>query len=166
MKICIKCNESKELSKFGKERNTCYSCRNQQRKLRPKKEFTKVVLTEFCCTMCNIIKPVSDFDKNKRQSKGFVNQCKPCRSVKNQKRYKKDSENKKKQTLEYYYNNKEKVYASRNIRRREREKTDLNFKLRRRLRNRLYYALKKKSWKKDTHFSEYIGCSREELIDF
>jgi hypothetical protein len=164
MKNCIKCNQLKELNNFAKERNTCKSCRNNQRKLRPKKIYTEIKLTEFCCTLCNVIKPVSDFDKNKRQSKGFVNQCKLCRSNKNKKRYKNNAEVRKKQTLEYYYNNKEKVYASRRIRRREREKTDLNFKLRRRLRNRLYYALKKKSWKKNTHFSEYIGCSREELI--
>lgn len=164
MKICIRCNLEKPLQKFGKERNTCNECRNEQKKLRPKKEFNEITLTDFCCTICNITKPVLEFDKNKRQSKGFVNQCKPCRASKNQKRYKNNSEKRKKQAIDYYYNNKEAVYANRRIRRREREATDLNFKLRRRLRNRLYYALKKKSWKKDTHFSEYIGCSREELI--
>ena len=34
----------------------------------------------------------------------------------------------------------------------------------RRLRNRLYYALKNKNWKKNTKFSKYIGCDRDELI--
>ena len=41
--------------------------------------------------------------------------------------------------------------------------TDPSFKLKRNLRDRLNKALKAKSWKKNTHFREYIGCSLEEL---
>ena len=41
--------------------------------------------------------------------------------------------------------------------------TDPKFLLTRRLRNRLYYALQKKSWKKNTKFVEYIGCNLDEL---
>ena len=40
----------------------------------------------------------------------------------------------------------------------------IKFKTIRRLRNRLYYALKKTTWKKDTNFSKYIGCTKEELL--
>ena len=47
----------------------------------------------------------------------------------------------------------------------KKEKTDPSYKLRRRLRNRLYYALKKTTWKKNTKFSEYIGCDKTTLLN-
>ena len=41
---------------------------------------------------------------------------------------------------------------------------DQMYRMRHYLRARLYDALKKKSWYKTTHFSNYIGCTLEELI--
>jgi len=48
--------------------------------------------------------------------------------------------------------------------RRKRLKDDYIFRLQEGLRVRLRNALNSKQWKKNTHFSEYIGCSLNELI--
>lgn len=45
----------------------------------------------------------------------------------------------------------------------DRRKRDPLYKCKKNLRDRLNKALKVKSWLKDTHFSEYIGCSQDEL---
>jgi hypothetical protein len=42
-------------------------------------------------------------------------------------------------------------------------KEDPLYVMTRRLRNRLYYAMLKKFWKKNTKFFQYIGCTLEEL---
>ena len=45
----------------------------------------------------------------------------------------------------------------------KRRKNDPLFKLASNLRIRLCEALQKTTWQKNTHFSEYIGCTQEEL---
>lgn len=166
MKTCIKCNIEKEEIKFekkGKLRgygNICKECRNISRK---KKEFLEIIVKEYKCSCCSIIKDISYFNKCKRNPQGINHICKECQSNKNKKRYEEKSDIIKKQTLQYFYDNKEKVYTYRRKRAKERRKEDHLYTLKRRLRNRLYYALKRSEWKKDTHFAEYIGCTLEQL---
>lgn len=116
------------------------------------------------CYTCKINKPKPDFSKHNQKKDGLDPNCKACRRVKARKYYQKDKEKIKERRLKYYYNNSEKCKESSLNWQRKKVKTDKFFKLKRRLRNRLYYALKKKYWKKNTHFSEYIGCDKKTLI--
>lgn len=149
MKNCTKCLKYKELIYFGKQSKT------------------KDSLTTYCKDCIN---------SNRKQN--YQNNKK--REYEYHKQYKKDNPNKfKKYKSDYYLKNKEiiniksKEYVKNNrkninytIRKRNkiRLKKDPSFKLKRNIRNRLYYALKRKNWKKNTLFSEYIGCSKDELI--
>lgn len=168
MKICLKCNISKNLQEFSKDlrqsdgvRNTCKECRNK--KLRNQNN-QPINLINKICNKCNLEKDIINFHINKRHLDGYEKSCRECRQIKTKNNYIVNKEKIKERTLSYYYENKEKVYAARRIRAKERRKTDILWKLKRNLRNRLYYALKNKNWKKNTHFSEYIGCERAELI--
>lgn len=115
------------------------------------------------CTKCKIEKPLNEFSRSKQFKSGIYSSCKTCKSKVNSELYKKDKEKKKVQSLSYYYGNKEKVYKQRNLYNKRKRKEDPKFLLTRRLRNRLYYALKQKFWKKDTKFANYIGCDLEFL---
>lgn len=167
MKICRICKENKSLNNFHKDtsiksgyRNECGSCRTKNKKIKSYIQTNKLELT---CKTCNQIKSTSSFDKNKRHSTGYMIHCKECRKEVSKKDYKSNSEVKKQKNLDYYKNNKQKVLKSQLERQKERTKSDSTYKLVRNLRNRLYYALLDRPWKKNTHFSEYIGCSQKEL---
>ena len=165
MKICIKCNIEKEIILFELERNICKDCRYNIRKIKRSQANYSPDLTikEKNCPKCSTIQPISEFHKNKMNKDGYVNRCKNCRNKDTLKFYNQHSEKIKEASFLYRLNNKEKILKYKRKYRYNREQTDILYKLKRRLRNRLYYALKKTSWKKDTHFSEYIGCSLEDL---
>lgn len=170
---CKVCNNIKKIEEFQKDssrlfgyKTTCKTCLNIKRRAKPKREILEITLKEFKCVGCKETKDTVNFDRDKRNIRGFVPYCKACRSKKNKVRYLIDPEKKKLKSREYYKKSDPEIRnSSKRKRRKEREAVDLNYKLRRRLRNRLYYALKKKEWKKTTHFSEYIGCTREYLIN-
>ena len=90
--------------------------------------------------------------------------CKECRKITTQKYYQENKESKKLSSSEYYKNNKEKANKCRLAYQRKKVKEDIRYRLTRNLRNRLYHALRTKNWKKNTNFTKYIGCTREELI--
>jgi hypothetical protein len=166
MKICSTCNIEKEETKFAKKGKirgyggVCKECRNS--KVR-EKEHIKVTVLEFKCWSCEITKSSSLFNKCKRNIQGITHICKECQSIKNKKLYEQNRDEIKTKTNAYYHKNKPKVRVSRRKRAKIRIKTDIKHKLIRRLRNRLYSALKETEWKKNTHFHEYIGCSLDEL---
>jgi len=163
MKQCINCNERKEDKYFSPVRNQCNSCIYQMQKARGVKNY-EVTVTEKVCLCCNVLKPVSGFNRNPRHKTGLTIYCNDCRSIKNAKRYQKNTELIKAQTIEYYRRNKSKV-TKRNLEyQKQKVKTDPFYNLSRRLRNRLWYALKNTTWKKNTNFSEYIGCDRDTLV--
>ena len=116
------------------------------------------------CSKCNIDKPTSDFHKDKQKVDGFFPSCKECRKGITKKYYENNSEKIREKTGKYYQNNKETIIKKGNEYKKRMRKSSRIVLLRRRLRNRLYYALRKTTWKKDTHFSDYIGCTKEELV--
>jgi len=116
------------------------------------------------CYSCDIFKDKSEFGKHNQKKDGLDPNCKACRSAKAKKYYRDNAEKIKAARQEYYQNNKEKCIKSNLAWQRKNEKNNPEYKLARRLRNRLYYALQKKYWKKNTHFSEYIGCTKSELV--
>ena len=166
MKICNKCNIEKPLTDYAKRetkhgyRLICRKC-SYKKRAEIKREYP--ILTEYKCKTCKEDKPISEYNKNSRSPLGIVKYCNSCRAIKSKARYEKNGEEIRTKVLNHYYKNhtvirkKRKGYAS------KRSKVDIKFKLIRRLRNRLYSALKETEWKKHTHFYEYIGCTLDEL---
>lgn len=165
MKKCIKCYVNKKLDMFDLGRNVCKKCRYEQKCALPKVKY-EVVKEDKCCSKCKTLKPYIEFNVDSTRISGLHPQCNVCRASNNKTLYVKKSESIKVKSKIYY--NKIKNTPEFSEKRRQyqnnKEKTNPAFKLQRRLRNRLYYALFNKTWKKGTHFSEYIGCSLEELI--
>jgi hypothetical protein len=171
-KTCTLCHTEYNISEFNKHsltkdgyRTYCRNCGSKKKRIRrlnnPKNN--SISVSSKICRTCGIQKPAEYFTKDKNNPDGLCTQCKECRSINTKKYYESKKENIKQRTRQYYHDNKPIIRIKRRSYRKDREKNDLFYKLSRRLRNRLYYALKRTSWKKDTHFSEYIGCTLEEL---
>ncbi len=164
MKQCNKCQNHKALIEFDFQRNTCKSCRYEYKKtlIKPNND---ILVIEQKCSCCKIIKLSDQFHPERTRITGLYPYCKSCVIEKQKAKYQKNKEKYLKLSSERYQEIRctDEYRAKARKHRAERTKTDPKFKLKRKLRNRLYYALKKKSWKKNTHFSEYIGCSLDEL---
>lgn len=133
------------------------------------------------CIDCKQEKNKTDFNKHNDRPDKLSDRCRPCTSLQwkerysgsygethrrlAKERYEKKKDIIKKQTNDYYHKNKEAIFKKRLEYQKRKMKEDPKFAMSRRLRNRLYYALQKKSWKKNTKFAEYIGCTLDELKD-
>lgn len=130
------------------------------------------------CKNCLASKNLSEFYPNKNIIDGYENKCKKCRNSASAKNYEANRERLKDVRHKWYEKNKEwylphcKTYAAipenkdlrcATARRREsaRRKTDINFKLKKYLRTRVYCALKGSVKSKNT--MDLIGCSIDEL---
>lgn len=162
MKKCSQCLEIKSPDKFAETRTVCKSCRNKQRAERPKK-IHQVTVEIKECVCCNTEKSKDKFNIDSSRIGGLTAYCNDCRSNKNKKRYAKNPHIKIEYAKKYWRENKEKVLINQNFYMKNRRKTDPKFLLKRRLRARLYSALKSKQWSKTNSFVDYIGCSQEEL---
>ena len=169
MKGCDICELDLDNSNFdkletGNLRSTCRKCRNIQRsqRLAQRNSVPLIEGTKDCC-YCKETKSVLEYGHDKQTPDGLCRGCKACRRERERKRYEQNPEKIKEGVKRYQLENKEKVRSSRRKYQNNRLKEDPKFMLIRRLRNRLYYALQKKSWKNDTHFAEYIGCTLDEL---
>lgn len=164
MKKCNKCLQNKNESEFNFQRNTCKKCRYEYKKNLPKANHS-VSVVEKICNKCKIVKSAEEFHLNSMYTTGLALYCKPCANQKQQEKYERYKERYAKKSAERYARVKgtEAINAPARERQKKRMQTDPHYVLARRLRNRLYYALQKKSWKKGTKFSEYIGCTLEEL---
>lgn len=118
-----------------------------------------------CVTLGCGLKPISEFHVNKAKKDGYHYLCKSCVSRKSALSYEKNKDIIKKKATDYYNKNKEAALKVANERAKRRRKEDPYYKVVRNLRNRLYYALINPNWKKNTHFSQYIGCDRETLMN-
>lgn len=163
MKICTKCHIEKPLNKFRKyiSKNispVCTVCTYKQ-----KRNIAKPIVSEKICYECKILKKSSEFHKHNKKPGGLEAICKYCRKEKSKSFYEKHKEKIKTRIYARY----EKIKRTEEFRIKKRaHQKNLNesAKIARRLRNRLYYSLKNKTWKKNTHFVEYIGCDRDTLI--
>jgi hypothetical protein len=106
------------------------------------------------CKKCNIEKSLTGFYVHKGYKDGYRNICKDCFKQEKNLYLKKNPNKHCKYMITYNKKNKytELKYNSNSIYR--------SICL---LRNRLNNSLKVKKWQKNTHFSKYIGCSKEEL---
>lgn len=120
------------------------------------------------CKICKLTKPLTEFNPaSKYKDKLYYRtECKSCNLLKQSsdqtaqikyRRSEKGSAKKKE------YKQTDKYKKAELDRQREKYNTDKLFALKRNIRRRLLAALVAKEWKKTTHFSEYIGCTLEQL---
>ena len=95
------------------------------------------------CYSCKQSKNKSEFSKHNQKKDGLDPNCKSCRNAKAKKYYQDNSEKIKAARQEYYENNREKVKERTLAYQRKLKDVNMYQLLCRRLRNRLYYALKK-----------------------
>lgn len=170
---CTQCLKEKEQHHFCKTNQNkrgftahCKDCRNEKKKLL---KYPPQNILEKKCSNCKNILNISNFTLHSSRSDGYSSNCKQCISEKSSKYYNINKEIIKQKRNNYYhsiikttkkeeYNEKVKIYQ------RNRLKTDVLFRLKRNLRNRLYYALLNKNWKKNTNFSQYIGLQNQEEL--
>ena len=175
MKIdeCSKCHKITEIVR-GK---WCRICKNNYEKIRRngqsdekkqemrqkektryennKKKFHNTVF-EFdnsikkVCSVCEENMSIDNFYFAKQKGK-FRSMCKICS---------------KKKKREYYEKNKNKIIKKATLYQIERSKTDIKYKLERRMRDRLYHAFKSQSSIKRERTMKYIGCSKEFLKEW
>lgn len=147
--ICRICNQDKDLLLFTKRgekyRTECKSCQSENNK--KYREKNAEVLKE---------KVKIRYEQNKE-----------VRKQKERKRYQLKKEQIKAKVKDYYLSNKDKIKEQRKIYAKKKLATDNIFKTKRNLRNRLWYALSNKGWKKNTNFNKYIGLDDcAQLVSF
>ncbi|KGT40546.1 HNH endonuclease [Bacillus cereus] len=108
-KLCKKCNESKPLSMFVKNKNckdghegVCKSCKNQQRKLRYDEIYKDVQTSRNknkTCNICGETKKANHFVIDPKCVDGRQNICKSCSNARIRERNKQHTNNK---TLIYW----------------------------------------------------------------
>lgn len=144
MKICTKCKENKGLDSFGKRA--------------PSKDGLN-----YMCLDCCREKGRENYSNNRLVYKKYRQEHKEERKIyleenKEQfdeynRNYHKEYRKRKLEELRIYHRNYQK----------DKRKNDIIHKTKDRLRSRLNKAMKSKGWKKNYKFSEYIGCTLEEL---
>ena len=154
-KKCNTCNKIKDIDEFNvrlvNSDGVSSSCRECYSKNRKKESTitTKIEVPNKICNTCITSKSISEFRKTKKSADGHFNKCNAC--------WKPREWNKEKQKLSekrYCEKNKEKL--------KEKWKRDgqkLNRKIKSRLSNRIKYALKASSLRKDNNTMSYLGCS-------
>jgi hypothetical protein len=165
IKTCSICRETKEISLFYKNKSAIGGCGSYCRKCRNIKlkrlNFTPIAIDKKTCNVCKIEKQITEFSKCRRNLDGYDKRCRSCAAIYLAAYYKRNSEKLKQINNSYYHtvvkSDMPTQRAKNRKRQQERLKTDVLYKLKRNLRNRLYYALQNKVWKKNTTFSKYIG---------
>ena len=136
------------------------------------------------CTKCNIEKPYSDFYKTKKSNDGHHARCKQCQKQykaenkhkwieyrqKNKQRdieYRKTKrEAKKEYDSKYRKDNRERLNKIKREYRKKKRVEDPLFRLRGRIRARLFYAIKSKKYDKKHSTIYYLGCSYNHYKDY
>jgi hypothetical protein len=182
-KICSKCNKSKEITEFYKNKSICKKCHNEyyknyaivnKNKIKEyQKSYRNVNKEELKEYQKEYVKNHKgkkyEYDKNRRQElkeeiiiyKSNYYKRNKKRLIEKQKNYYK---NHKKEKKEY-----DKIYNKKNIlkinkRRKEKRKNDINFKISHLLRNRIKDALKNNT--KSIHTLELLGCSLDQFKQY
>ena len=143
IKICSKCEETKNINEFVKNTNICCDCNNERRRLKYKndEEHRKKLVK-----MASEFKHQKVIEKQKLKEEeqlkiGLENkQCKYCDEVKPKERFR--------------YNR---------LKCRDCERDDPVEKFKRYSRTRIYNCLKRNKTK---HYIEYLGCSSEEYFEW
>ena len=164
MKVCTKCKIEKELSEFGKRKDSkdgllsrckpCFKEYYQENKGKIKEKFKKY------------------YQENKEKSKKYYQEKREYYKEKSKKYYQENKEYYKEKSKENYQENKEyfkeksKEHYQENKEyykeyQRERRKTDSLFKMKNNLRKRTYGAFKRKGYRKNTKTQQMLGVDWE-----
>lgn len=118
------------------------------------------------CIKCSEIKALKFYHKNKAQFGGHNNVCKDCRNSNLRNKYNKDdnySEKQIKKSNNYYKNNSKECIQKSIEYKRNKEKTDELYRLKKRLKRRVYDIMRQNNWTYNDKKDKYIGCSYREL---
>lgn len=114
------------------------------------------------CTRCGVEKDESEYFKRKASRLDGLNaKCKLCKAEIDAQHYQANRRTFIDQATAYRKANKETYNAYRRQLQSTKEATDINFRLRRRLRTRVYHALT--GYQKAATTMELVGCSLEDL---
>ncbi len=156
LKKCTKCLKEKPLAEFDKRGDTkcklvshCKACcaektRREQNKNKQKNRNGININFLKTCSTCKIEKDCANFYKNANRVDGYANVCKACQAI----------------YEDNYVKGNKKVRKRKNLYQNNKRKTDVNFKLSCRLRNRLSSAVRR--GQRTGSAIDSLGCS----IDF
>lgn len=113
------------------------------------------------CTLCGDPKPRTEFYKRAKSPDGLRPRCKTCQKAKDADFYRRNAEKYIAKADAWRKTNPERYRAYRRDLQARREATDINFKLRRRLRTRLHHALQ--GGFKAGSAVDLLGCTIDEL---
>lgn len=193
-KYCKRGNHDLPLDKFFKHKQfpdglypTCKDCEYQRRKDKSGSLVrTEKVCSNKTCTHKGKVQPIDNFYKSIRESDGHEPLCKDCQQDQKNKWAEQNKEEVRAYNKQYQHDNAEQLNTTQRKRRKENPEpyrqygrkdykrhskqrishvqNDPVLRLKKNLRDRTGAALKARSWRKTTHFVEYIGCTLEELV--
>ena len=181
-KHCNKCNTTKSIIDFGKNKSTkdgltswCKECttknqhshkatRNARARIYKQKlaaQCKETSITELHCNKCNTTKSIDNFCKNKYSKTGFNSKCKKC-----VKEYESENRDKRKAYhKEYKQKNREKNREKRNEYERTyqatRKANDTLYKLTTNIRSLIRQSIRNNGYTKRSKTHEILGCSYE-----
>ena len=167
-RICSKCGNNEHYSKFNKHKaghikKYCSNCDQiiiENKNI--KHELLK--LNQKICSKCKQIKQMTEFSKEPRRINAYQSQCKKCTNERGKEWYKNNKEKRDKQIIKYQKHNKEKLKKAANIYAKNRLKTDIQFKIKRLLRQIIRRATTLKSPGNRT--VSLLGCSVKDFIKY
>lgn len=116
------------------------------------------------CSKCLITKNICEFNKDKYSSDGFRYRCRECTSSEYKKYYYVNRETEIKRQVNYQKSNLEKTHSKRNERHQIKYETDVLYKLKINLRNRVKLFLKSKNFNNKLNKTyDILGCTPEQL---
>ena len=141
IKTCTKCKQPKLQSEFYKNKlssdGLCSQCKQCRKTNYDDTRKNIINISNKTCNRCNINKSYLDFSPNRLQNDGLNKCCKSCNNL---------NDRINKRSIKYVTN---------------RRKTDLNFKLKNNIRNRINLCIKRGS--KTSTTVELLGCTICEL---
>lgn len=116
------------------------------------------------CKKCGVEKLLCEFNKDKYSSDGLRYRCRECTTLEYKNFYSKNRENEIQRQINYQKNNDELVKKGRNERYQKNYNSDILYKLKVNIRNRVKCFIKSVNFKiKTNNTYNIVGCSPEEL---
>ena len=114
------------------------------------------------CIKCNEEKPIEQYHRSTSSKDGHRPDCKECRAIYQRGYHQMNKEKHNKWSRDYYQTNKKRCKKYNYSYAKNRYRNDINFRITKSLRVRLYQALKHNSKSADT--ISLLGCSLDELV--
>lgn len=159
-KKCVTCSKTKPIIEFNRLStckdgisSNCRICNSKNRKMANKKVAPLLNVENKICNTCGINKSIAEFKPTARSQDGHYHKCNACWKPREW-----NKEKQKRSEKKYCDKNKSKLQAKW-----KNDGQKLNRKIKSRLSNRIKYAFKASSLKKDSKTMDYLGCSHAHL---